>query len=248
MNEGMADCGHASNGRYAQGCRCDACRHAHVMAWKARELRNLTGETYFVDAEPVRDRLLSLYAMGYSRRELERFGISGSTQYALVHRHNRSGRPLTRVRRETADKLAAVRGRRLSKGQRVPADAAAHMVREWHDAGIPLAQIAARCGLDRQAVDNLYHGRSRQVKAETLLALLGHKEEIDDLTSPAPRRSYKDTLSATLSDWEVEEAYQRHRSGTMLGVLAKQYRTSAKSLRRAFDRLEDRRGHAAARA
>ena len=220
MNEGTADCGRASNGRYVQGCRCDACRHAHVMAWKARELRNLTGKTYYVDAEPVRERLLSLYAMGYTRREIERFGVSGSTQYALTHAHNRSGRPLTRVRRETADKLAAVRGRRLTKGQRVPADAAAHMIRGWHGAGTPLAQIAARCDLDRQVVDDIYHGRSRQVRAETLLALLDHKDELDDMTRPGPRRSYKDTLTASLSDWEVEEAYARRESGVTLSVLA----------------------------
>lgn len=240
MNEGMRDCGKASNGRYVQGCRCDACRHAHVMAWKARELRSLTGNTYFVDAEPVRQRLLALYAMGYSRREIERFGVSGSTQHALLHAHHRSGKPLRRVRRETAERLASVSGRRLSPGQRVPADAAALMVRTWHGAGIPLVRIASACGLGRQAVDAIYHGRSEHVKAETLLALLDHKDELDDLTREGSRRSYADTLHKSLSDWEVEEAYAEHRAGKTLNALAKRYHTYAKGLRRAFDKLEER--------
>ncbi len=240
MNEGVKDCGSASNGRYVQGCRCDACRHAHVMAWKARELRSLTGRTYFVDAEPVRQRLLALYSMGYTKREIERFGVSGSTQYALIHAHNRSGKPLGRVKRETAEKLARVRGRRLSPNQRVPADAAALMVRDWHDSGIALAQIAKRCGLDRQIVDSLYHGRSQSVRAVTLLALLDHKEELDDTARPEPRRSCAGTLHKKLSDWEVEEAYAEHKAGKTMGALAARYHTHTKALKRAFDKLEER--------
>lgn len=240
MNEGVRDCGSASNGRYVQGCRCDACRHTHAMARKARELRSLTGRTYFVDAEPVRQRLLALYSMGYTKREIERFGVSGSTQYALIHAHNRSGKPLGRVRRETAEKLASVSGRRLSPNQRVPADAAALMVRDWHGSGIPLVRIATTCGLDRQVADDLYHGRSRSVKAKTLMALLDHKEELDDMARPEPRRSYAGTLHKNLSDWEVEEAYAEHKAGKTLGALAARYHTYTKALKRAFDKLEER--------
>lgn len=238
MNEGMRDCGKASNGRYVQGCRCDACRHAHVMAWKARELRKLTGKTYYVDAAPVRERLLALYAMGYSKRELERYGISGSTQHALTHGHNRTKRPTTRVRRETAERLEAVRGRRLSPHQRVPADAAALMVRRWHDGGLPLVEVARRCGLDRQVVDGLYHGRRKAVSAATLLAMLDHREELDDMTRPAPRRSYAGALHKKLSDWEVEEAYAEHKAGKTYKALAARYHTYTKALQRAFHKLE----------
>ena len=242
MNDGVKDCGSASNGRYVQGCRCDACRHAHAMTRKARELRSLTGRTYFVDAEPVRQRLLALYSMGYTKREIERFGVSGSTQYALIHAHNRSGKPLGRVRRETAEKLEAVKGRRLSPSQRVPADAAELMVRTWHDSGIALAQIAKRCGLDRQIVDSLYHGRRQSVKAVTLLALLDHKDELDDRARPPePRRSYAGTLHKKLSDWEVEEAYAEHKAGKTMGALAARYHTYTKALKRAFDKLEERK-------
>ena len=211
------------------------------MTRKARELRSLTGRTYFVDAEPVRQRLLALYSMGYTKREIERFGVSGSTQYALIHAHNRSGKPLGRVRRETAEKLEAVKGRRLSPSQRVPADAAELMVRTWHDSGIALAQIAKRCGLDRQIVDSLYHGRRQSVKAVTLLALLDHKDELDDRARPPePRRSYAGTLHKKLSDWEVEEAYAEHKAGKTMGALAARYHTYTKALKRAFDKLEER--------
>jgi len=240
MNEGVKDCGKASNGRYVQGCRCDACRTAHTTAQKMGIWRNENGRTYFVDAGPVRERLLALYDLGYTKRELIRYGVSDSTQRALVHSHHRTGKPIKRVRRETAEKLAAVRGRKLSPGQRVPADAAALMVRTWHDSGVPLVRIANACGLDRGVVDSIYHGKQEQVKASTLVVLLRHKDELDDMARPEPRRSYAGTLHKTLSDWEVEEAYAEHKAGKTMGALAARYHTYTKALERAFDKLEER--------
>ena len=241
MNEGVRDCGRASDSRYKRGCRCEACRAAHAKARKVCELRKATGKTYFVDAEPVRARLLALYALGYTKRELVRYGIGNTTQHALVHAHHRTGKPVRRVKRETAEKLSQVSGRRLSARQRVPADAAELMVRTWHDSGIPLARIARSCGLDRQVVDGLYHGKRRMVNAATLVAILDHKEELDDMARPGPRRSYGGTLHKKLSDWEVEEAYAEHKAGKTMGALAARYHTYTKALKRAFDKLEERK-------
>ena len=78
------------------------------------------------------------------------------------------------------------------------------------------------------------------MKAETLMALLDHKDELDDLTRPAPRRSYGETLSASLSNWEIEEAYARHKAGVTLSVLSMQYHVGPEHLRRAFGKLEER--------
>ena len=240
MNEGMRDCGRASNGRYVQGCRCDACRHAHATAGKARELRAIEGRPYFVDAAPVRERLISLYAMGYTQREIERYGVSRSVQGGLMRGHHRTGKPVRRVRRETAEKLAAVRGRRLTPGERVPAGAARLMVRGWADAGVPVARIERVTGVDRQTLDRLRHGDGDKVQARTLLALLDHKDELDDMARPGPRRSYAGTLHKKLSDWEVEEAYAEHRAGKTLGELATRYHTYRKALQRSFRKLRER--------
>ena len=240
MADAITDCGRASNGRYVQGCRCDACRAAHTTAQKMGKWRNANGKTYFVDAGPVRERLLALYALGYTSRELERYGVNRATQRALVHAHNRTGKPVKRVKRETAEKLEAVRGRKLTPSQRVPADAAMLMVRTWHDSGLPLVRIAEVCGLQRDIVDSLYHGKQRQVKAGTLATILRHKGELDDMASPDPRRSYANTLHKKLSDWEVKEAYEERKAGKTMKELAARYHTYTKALRRAFDKLEER--------
>lgn len=181
MNEGMPDCGRASNGRYVSGCRCDACRAAHTREWKRREWRNLTGRTYYVDAEPVRRRLEELYAMGYTRRELDRMGIHKSCQYNLTTAHHRTGRPVERVRRETAERVMAVSGRKLAPHQLVRAEAAEALVRRWAEMGVPVARIARETGINRQTLDKLRHGRERRVRAETLLALLDHRNALDGL-------------------------------------------------------------------
>ena len=47
-------------------------------------------------------------------------------------------------------------------------------------------------------------------------------------------------LAKSLSDWEVVEAYQAHSCGTSMSAIARRYRVSAKTISRAFARLEDR--------
>lgn len=136
MNEGMADCGKASNAMYsARGCRCAACRAAHLAAYHERIRRRSSGQKYFVEAGPVRAKLEHLYEIGYSIKELGRMGVPKSTQYALMHAHSRSGKPLTRVNREVAQRIDEIAGRALAPAQVVPGDAAAYLVRRWADSG-----------------------------------------------------------------------------------------------------------------
>lgn len=174
-------CEKPSNARYVAGCRCPGCRAAHAKAYNLREMRNARGESYLVDAEPVRARIRALYAVGYSVRELDRMGISRSTQRNLTVRHHRTGKPVERVRRATAEKVYAVSGRCLARHTRVPADAARLLLGKWREAGIPIARVARATGISRHTLDPILHHRVDQVNADTLLALLSHKTEIDDM-------------------------------------------------------------------
>lgn len=240
----MKDCGNASNSNYTRGCRCDACRAAHTRAAKVRELRNASGNTYYVDAEPIREHIVKLFALGYTKKELMRMGIPGSTIRNLMTRHHRSGKPTTRMRREMAERILAIKGRRLGKHQLVDARAARVLLTGWRDAGVSVAEIKRVTGLSRSALDNIIHGRTTEVYAETLVCLLSHKPDLDlrveDMRERNARRSYRDTLMATHSDWEVEEMYRLHLNGMTYAEISTRYGTYKKALCRAFKKLKER--------
>lgn len=184
--EGLADCGHASRGRYVQGCRCDACRAANTEYAKRRE-RSKAYEAaggkkpYFVDAGHSRYLLRMLYGMGYSQRELGRLGIPKSTQHALTHAHSRSGKPLTRVKRETVERMAeiAVSGeRKPSPGQLVDSSWLREQLEMYMSEGMTLTQVAEATGVDRQALYGVIRGR-KEVKAATVAAFAVGKKALD---------------------------------------------------------------------
>jgi hypothetical protein len=51
------------------------------------------------------------------------------------------------------------------------------------------------------------------------------------------------SVSVSLSDWEVEEAYMRHAKGETMANLAFWYGVTDRLLRRAFRKYEERMGH-----
>ena len=184
--EATDDCGAASHGRYVQGCRCRACREANAAYERERKIRRTREEcgapTMWVDAEPVRRTLVKLYAQGYTAREIERLsGVGHTQQYQIVHRHWRTGKPVKRVLRKTKDALMAMRGgrRSLTAGQRVDASWMAGWVREYAERGLSVAEMSRTCGVDRQTLDALRHGRRKAVQARTLHAFVAAKPELD---------------------------------------------------------------------
>jgi AraC-like DNA-binding protein len=206
-----------------------------------REWRNITGNTYFVDAEPVREHVKRLYALGYTRNELVRMGVPKSTLDALMNSHHRTGKPITRIKRETAERIFAVKGRRLGQHQHVDASAAIMMVGGWRDAGVCVAEMARVTGLSRSTLDRIVHAKVDEVRAETLVCLLDHKQDLDmmaeDARNPNPRRSHANTLMATHSDWEVREMYREHIGGMTYAEIATRHRANKKSLQRAFRKI-----------
>lgn len=175
-SHGMDDCGRSSHARYVQGCRCARCRAAN-SAYERERARRKAREAWgaekpaFVDAAPVRERLLELRAMGYTVKEVERIsGVGHTSQYQLTRRHWRTGEPVKRVNRETAEAIMAIEPgkRRLSAGQRVPGAWMGDTVRGWKAAGLSVARISRETGIDRQVLDRVLKRRAPFVLAGTL--------------------------------------------------------------------------------
>lgn len=182
--QGLADCGRASNGRYASGCRCDACKAARSEYEKMRvRLRAYGRPTEFVDAEPVRAKVRQLQAQGYTYAEMARLaGVPKSTLHGLMRRHWRTGEPVKRCRRELKDRLCSIKGRRsLTQAQRVDASWMAEQLRSYRSHGVSAAEMARRIGCSRQVVDALLHGERGRVRAETFRKFMLAKPGLDEL-------------------------------------------------------------------
>ena len=184
--QGMEDCGKARKGRYVMGCRCDACkaaRSAYERSRRRRKAAEAFGKpTTFVDAEPVRKRLLDLREEGYTVKEIERLsGVGHTQQYQITVRHWRTGKPVAKVRRETKDAIFGIpRGRRsLTKGQRVDASWMSGWLAEYRDAGMSVAEMSRTTGIDRQVLDSLLNGRRERCEARTLHAFVVAKPALD---------------------------------------------------------------------
>lgn len=173
--QGSEDCGRPSHARYVQGCRCARCKEANAAYERERQRRKARVEwgekPAFVDAAPVRERLLELRAMGYTVKEIERIsGVGHTEQYQITVRHWRSGKPVRKVKRKTAEAVMAIEPgkRRLSAGQRVPGTWMGCKVRGWKDAGLSVARISRETGIDRQVLDRVSRRYGQRVEAATL--------------------------------------------------------------------------------
>ena len=172
-NHGLKDCGgvHATN--YTNGCRCDACKEWSFMKSKSYSLRKLRGEVdCFVDAGPTREILLRLRSLGYTRKELNRFGVYHVDE--IIH-----GK--CKVKRSTEQKVREISGRRLYDTERVDSRAAMHLVRRWMDSGLIVAEISKASGVSRQTIRELTNGTRTKVQARTLGRLLRAKPAIDEM-------------------------------------------------------------------
>lgn len=175
-------CENPSYNRYAQGqCRCPACREAHrVYYLKRRKFQAAVAQgsapSTFVDAGPVRAKVRSLLAAGYTEREIARVaGIARNTVTALVNGNPATGEPLKKVRRTTKDAICSIRGRRhLTEGARVDASLMAGHVREWREA-LPATEIAAILGIGKTVVYDLLRGKER-VSGKVFYAYVVHRE------------------------------------------------------------------------
>jgi hypothetical protein len=190
VNEGLADCGHASHATYVVGrCRCDACRRANAKYEHDRTLRKLQGRELFVDADLARRKVAELRERGYTVKEIERLsGVGHTWMHSLTRFHPRTGKPVTRCSRANYEALCAIDSRDPSDGQRVDAAPAVALVRRVNDAGLPLAEVARVSGVDYQVVRSLFHARARTCEFRNLRALFAAKDELEARCPREPSR------------------------------------------------------------
>lgn len=176
---------HGTRSRYNAGCRCDPCRMANREYERSRCMRRVAEEcgapARMVDAGPVRERLQELQSRGYSEKEICRLsGISRSCIRGISRKHHRSGKPVSRVRRETKDAIFSIKGRRMpSAGQIVDATWMAGWIHEYKSRGMSIATMQRITHIDRQTLDALLHGKRSTVVGRTLHRFLMCKPALD---------------------------------------------------------------------
>lgn len=174
MNEGVGDCGTASLTSYRNGCRCTACREAHLSDQKRRVLRRAKEGPLMVDATAARERLLELSAAGMPQREMCNYGLSLPTVQRIM-----SGQRTT-IRKDTQDKILAIDGRRPNRNQRVNPKGSIELVRKWRDRGLEFGMISRLTGVSDSTLRELYDGRKSWVYARTAVRLRMHSAEVFD--------------------------------------------------------------------
>lgn len=189
-NIGVSDCGTTHSTSYARGCRCDACKADHNLRQKRQRLRKIRGEDdYYVDPKPTRERILLLRQLGYSNKELVRFGVNNVNRILY-------GDGL--IRRSTERKVTEVYGRRLTDNQHVDKSAVLFMVNRWHELGVSDGEMARLSGMCRQTISGIRNGERKRVAAKTLGRLLKAKPLIDELAIRKKKEGLTHELRAEL--------------------------------------------------
>ena len=172
-NHDVKDCGGVHSTNYTNGCRCDACKEWSFVKSKSHKLRKLRGEVdHLVDAGPTREMILRLRELGYTNKELNRFG---------VHRIHEILYGSGKVRVSTERKVMEISGRRLTDSERVSNKAATMLITGWRERGLTDAEIGEMCGLGRQTIPDIRKGTRSMMEAKSLGKILKAKPAIDEL-------------------------------------------------------------------
>jgi hypothetical protein len=132
-------------------CRCDECRKANNEYAVKLARRNAYGRSTLVDAEPVRERVNHLMRHGMNGHEIMRAaGVSHHTMQNLMRAHWRTGKPVKRIKRETADAIMAVRKHSLRPGTYVTRLDAVPLVLDLMSLGYSAAWITRELGMTYQ--------------------------------------------------------------------------------------------------
>jgi len=132
-------------------CRCDECREANRIGHAVGEKLKREGRSMFVAAEPVRKRWMYLRGRGMSNDEIERAaGLDDKVSHDLLIGHWRTGKPLTRINRFTAEKIMALNHRSLLRGTCIKAPDLREMTIDLMSLGYSGAWIADQLGMSYQ--------------------------------------------------------------------------------------------------
>lgn len=184
-------------------CRCDACSTAQGARNRQRKKAQAYGryDTGLVDVSPVREHVLMLgeYGIGYKRVSmLAGFNSSTPVRTIIWGRQDpgpRFGEMQKRVKRETAEKILAIKPEisNLAPHRSIPALGTLRRIQALASAGWSLSKIAARLGMTGANLATLL--QRDHVQVSTWRAV---RELFDELwDQEPPRESWHDRSAYT---------------------------------------------------
>ena len=172
-------CDSPSITRYVhQKCRCDECRTINKTYQLRRDRAKQRGEKTWVAGDDVRQRIAVLTANGMSHKEIIRAAkLSSGTWTGIMYRHWRTGKPVERVKKETAERIFAINRRHLSKGQQVSRKAMDNRIVEMLFEGYSIRAQSRISGVDHQVLRKYKDLEARTVSAGMLAAYMATTEK-----------------------------------------------------------------------
>lgn len=168
--------------------RCDECRRANREYERNRTRREAYGKSFFVPAEPVRQRVRDLMALGMSQDEIARAaGLNDCRLSDLMTGHWRTKRPLTRMKRENAEAIMSVRQRKPLPGTVVDVPKVRGMVLDLMALGYTPPWIARQIGRSYQGRADLMRATHQAGTVAALLRLHGSVVTMAPLTPESAR-------------------------------------------------------------
>lgn len=138
---------------YKAGCRCEMCREAVAEYERERRKRKARGETPWTDAAPIREHLRNLMCShsgiqdGISIKRIARLAGIGEGTIQNIIWGSHGTEPAEKVRKETADKILAIKPDSFSaiyiKHGLEEAHAVQKMLSEIYELGITPNQLGA---------------------------------------------------------------------------------------------------------
>lgn len=191
---------HGTRNAYAlDNCRCTPCRQASARYGYELQVRQINGQTDWIDPTPARAHLAALRQAGLGTRRIEELtSVSRSALRELAR-----GQQDTIHRDTEARLLALALPTPADLGATVPVDAAGtrRRVQALMRMGHPLPQIAAHAGLNRQALDRALN--HTHVQAATAVSIARTYEQLwdtaPDTSTPARTAAVNRTRARALA-------------------------------------------------
>jgi len=196
---------HHEHGSYARftldHCHCDPCRAAKTEYEAQRRRRKAYGEEFYVDARPATAHVRTLMAAGMGwKRVAAAAGLDASVVYPLLYgRPDRNGGAVrTKARRETVQAILALPVPTiddLAGPVSVDPTGTRRRVQALACLGWSVDRLAARSGVDRQAIDRALRGA--RVSVTTARAIRVAYDEL--WNTPAPEGDQRQRIAAARS-------------------------------------------------
>jgi lambda repressor-like predicted transcriptional regulator len=153
---------HGTLSRYKHhGCKCDTCRAGYCAYQRTSRRRRGYGTWQpFVDAEPIRQHILTLHGSGMSYASIAKAaGLYEATVTGFIYKLSRKDPLKKRATPAIAAKILAVKADPLLSG-RVDATGARRRIQALAANGWPMASLAEAIGVSPDTVNRITRQRS----------------------------------------------------------------------------------------